>query len=152
MTEEQKKSMQHYLKNMKNREPKYIVSLYGEEDWLNSYFSITVAEIETNRIVESIVKLYDWTNFKQEINSYLSDVFPESIVVFNNNNLQLTRYLIDNYKEKLLTKDTMVYTRVYGYMPNKRMYEDMLLTENQEKMFRDTWGVCNYFLLKAKGL
>lgn len=133
------------------KEPKYIISIYGDNQWDN-YFSITVADIDHDIIIENIVKRYNQEEFYKEIDNYVTQRYPDCIIIVDNNNLSLLRYLKYKYEPKLLKQKTILNNTIYGHTITKSVYDKIYLKEQQQNLFRDTWGMCNYFLMKAKGL
>ena len=139
---------------MKNK-PKYLVSIYLENSDIlfdtPQYYSICVADIEKDMIIESATRLYEKQTFEQDLSDIVEEIYPECLILFSNENLKLTKYLIDNYKKKLVLNETILKTRIVGWTPSKNIIDSFYLRKEQHDIFIETYGVINLYLDKGHG-
>ena len=117
-------------------------------DGVNNYFTVYTTDLET-REMESVLIVTGYSNLFKRISK---EIKKEDKVIFNNEDVVISNYLTNNFKENLVFVKSEVFNRrTYGIFPsqNIRSYgfnldivESLKVTSNMEK----------YFIIKNLGL
>ena len=110
-------------------------------DGVNNYFTVYTTDLET-REMESVLIVTGYSNLFKRISK---EIKKEDKVIFNNEDVVISNYLTNNFKENLVFVKSEVFNRrTYGIFPsqNIRSYgfnldivESLKVTSNMEKYF-----------------
>lgn len=118
-----------------------------------SKYIISTLDLNTGDIVESIMKQYDEQTFKQDIESFILDVYPNSKIMFENEDMWLTSFLKENFKDYLYQSENTIFgRRPYGWRPTKTIIDNFRENIIESKMCEISFGSLYYFYDKSKSM
>lgn len=122
---------------------KKLISIAGHGE----YYSVYNYNIEDNKL-ESIMTQPNFDFLSEYLDSI---IFSGSVIIFDNNDSRLTRFLIDNYNNQLLCTTNIFNREVKGIMFSKNI-KSYGYDIDAVKSVEYTTNLNNYLIMKSKGL
>lgn len=129
------------------------VALVRKADNPPSQYIISVLDLNTGEIVESILKRYNEESFKQDIEFIAMDSYSSSKILFENEDRELTNFLRSNFEDWLYSSEIETIGRKsYGWRPNRSTQSSFRTSIPEVEEFKISVGSLLYFFDKSVGM
>jgi|TARA_R110000772_G_scaffold44329_4_gene101993 hypothetical protein len=143
---------------MKNKNPKYIISVDAQINinpsdhmFSRAFVSSCVYDIDEAKPVSVEIHYEEKQTVKSHVESLLLD-YENSVIIFDNNNYQLSMELVKNFKEYLLELNTLGDRKIKGYMSCKSIVDLFHTPEYIQHTLDHVVGAAHWMTNKANGL